>query len=316
MDINPRLLRVFVAVAEELHFGRAAARLYLAQQALSRDVRRLEEHLGVVLFTRSTRQVQLTEAGVRLTPLARRLLAVHDELVSAMRGAAGPLLVDLNSPGAALPRYLVRARELAPEAEIVARFHGGLSAGAAAILAGAADVSFGRFAGLAAETRARLVQVPVRLHPMAVILPEGHPLARLEQVPLGVLAGYPLDVMGGNPNTTEWTDLGRLLAEEFGLTVADPHAPPIGLEELLVYMRRHGEAVLTSMGWGEIDGVTVRPLVDPVPLSLVSLVHRPGLRHPGLTALFRAVAEEEGWMHRPAGSWLPAADEALLGAGR
>ncbi|MFD1938906.1 LysR family transcriptional regulator [Nonomuraea mangrovi] len=313
MDINPRLLRVFVAVAEELHFGRAAARLYLAQQALSRDIRRLEEQLGVVLFRRSTRQVELTEAGVRLVPAARRLLAVHDELVAETRGAAGPLLVDLNSPGTRLPRHLVRARELAPEAEIVARFHGGLSAGAAAIVAGDVDVSFGRFAGLAAETRARLAQVPVRLHPMAVILPEEHPLARLKEVPLSALAGFRLDVMGGNPNTTEWTDLGRLLAEEFGLTLADPHACPIGLEELRVYVRRHGEPVLSSVGWGETRGVVVRPLVDPVPLSLVSLVHRPGLRHPGLTALFQAVAEEEDWMDRPAGSWLPAADEALLG---
>lgn len=313
MDINPRLLRVFVAVAEELHFGRAAARLYLAQQALSRDIRRLEEQLGVVLFTRSTRQVELSEAGVRLMPAARRLLAVHDDLVAEMRGAAGPLLVDLNSPGAALPSYLIRARELAPEAEIVARFHGGLSAGAAAIMAGAADVSFGRFAGLAAETRARLAQVPVMLHPMAVILPEGHPLARMDEVPLSVLAGYPLDIMGGNPNTTEWTDLGRLLAEEFGLTLADPHACPIGLDELVVYVRRHGEPVLSSVGWGETQGTVVRPLVDPVPLSLVSLVHRPGLRHPGLTALFQAIAGHEGWMDRPPGSWLPAADEALLG---
>lgn len=313
VDINPRLLRVFVAVAEELHFGRAAARLYVAQQALSRDIRRLEEQLGATLFARSTRQVQLTPAGADLLPSARRLLAVHDELVAQIRGAAGPLLVDLNSAGSALPRHLIRARELAPEAEIVARFHGGLAAGAAAILAGAADVSFGRFAGLDPDVRARLAQTPVRLQPLTVIVPPGHPLAELPEVPLSVLAGFPLDIMAGNPATTEWTDLGRRLAEEFGLTLAAPHACPIGLDELLVYLRRHGEPVLSSAGWADLEGAVTRPLVDPVPLSLVSVVHRHRLRHPGLTALFQAIAEEDGWMDRPQGSWLPPLDESLLG---
>ncbi len=70
--LDPRLLRAFVTVAEELHFTRAAARLYVAQQALSRDVRRLERELGAELFVRTTRQVTLTADGERLLPHARR----------------------------------------------------------------------------------------------------------------------------------------------------------------------------------------------------------------------------------------------------
>lgn len=88
-DIDPRLLRAFTAVAEELHFTRAASRLYVAQQALSRDIRRLERELGAELFVRTTRQVALTADGERLLPYARRVLAAHDELGEAFRAAPG-----------------------------------------------------------------------------------------------------------------------------------------------------------------------------------------------------------------------------------
>ncbi|CAM5424823.1 HTH-type transcriptional regulator HdfR [Streptomyces fumanus] len=70
--LDPRLLRAFVTVAEELHFTRAASRLYVAQQALSRDVRRLERALGAELFLRTTRQVTLTADGEKLLPSTRR----------------------------------------------------------------------------------------------------------------------------------------------------------------------------------------------------------------------------------------------------
>jgi DNA-binding transcriptional LysR family regulator len=80
-NINPRLLRAFVTVATELHFTRAAARLSATQQALSRDIQRLERQLAAELFVRSTRRVSLTPDGERLLPYARRVLNTHDELV-------------------------------------------------------------------------------------------------------------------------------------------------------------------------------------------------------------------------------------------
>lgn len=94
-DIDPRLLRHFVAVAEALHFGRAAAGLHIAQQALSRDIARLERDLGVRLFVRSTRRVALTAEGERLLPRAVELLALQDRLVADIRGHARPLVVDV-----------------------------------------------------------------------------------------------------------------------------------------------------------------------------------------------------------------------------
>src|SRR4029450_926666 len=113
LDVDTRLLRHFVAVAEELHFGRAATRLYIAQQALSRDIARLERELGLRLFTRTTRRVALTPAGERLLVRARELLALHDQTRQELRGAGGgrPLLVDLLAEGHTPARVLQVARE-------------------------------------------------------------------------------------------------------------------------------------------------------------------------------------------------------------
>ena len=75
MDLDLRLVRYFVAVADELHFGRAAARLHVSQPALSRQIRRLEEDVGFALFARDSRHVALTPRGARFLRDARPLLA-------------------------------------------------------------------------------------------------------------------------------------------------------------------------------------------------------------------------------------------------
>ncbi|GAA3059299.1 LysR family transcriptional regulator StgR [Kitasatospora albolonga] len=318
-DLHPRLLRGFVATADTLHFGRAAERLHVAQQALSRDVRALEETLGQRLFDRTTRSVRLTPEGERLLPKVRELLLLHDELLAGP-DIRRPLLVDLNNDvggdDLTTVRVLTEAREACPGQELLARFHGGLAAAAGELLAYRLDASFGRFAGLPPGVRAGLAQLPVRFEEMAVMLPLSHPLAELERVPLAALAGHPVDVCAGNPTTTEWTDLGRRLLDAFGLVAAAPHTPPVGVDEVGHYLTRHGEAMLTTTGGPGIPGAVTLPLVEPVPLALVSLVHRPGERHPGLRALREAagrLASREGWLRRPAGSWLPAEDAALLG---
>lgn len=319
-DVDPRLLRAFLAVAEELHFTRAAARLYVAQQALSRDVRRLERELAADLFARSTRQVTLTADGERLLPYARRVLAAYDELSAAFaRGSTAaalrPLLVDLNSPGLVFGRILDRARELAPQCELMARFESGLTGAAAEIAAGRLDASFGRFAGLPEAVRAGLGQQPVRYEPMAVLLPVDHPLAELDAVPLDRLAGERVYAGAGNDRTPEWTDLARRLFEGRGIEVAPPAPLAVGPEEFARIMAKHRNPVLAVVGFPELPGSVLRPLVDPVPLSPVSLVWRRGLRHPGLDALRRAAAQlaaEEGWLNRPADGWIPATDALIM----
>ncbi|MCD9141474.1 LysR family transcriptional regulator [Streptomyces albireticuli] len=316
-DIEPRLLRAFAATAEELHFTRAAARLFVAQQALSRDIRRLEQRLGAELFARTTRQVTLTAEGARLLPYARRVLAAHDELAAAFAHEERPLIVDSATVGVTR-EVLAAARLVAPDRELVARFHSGLTGAAREILAGRLDVSFGRLAGLAPAVRARLDHLPVRYEPMAVLLPADHRLAALPEVPLAALAGETLYAAAGNEATAEWTDLAERLFEGRGIGIAAPFPELEGDGEFVRVVRKRGWSVLASVEFLDVPGMVLRPLTDPVPLSPVSMVWRRGLRHPGLDALraaARELAARHGWLTYPEGAWLPEEDAVVM-AGR
>jgi DNA-binding transcriptional LysR family regulator len=88
VDIELRHLRSFVAVAEELNFTRAAKRLFIAQQALSAQIRQLEDRIGTKLLDRDTRSVSLTEAGEVLLGQARLLLADADTAIAVTRAAS------------------------------------------------------------------------------------------------------------------------------------------------------------------------------------------------------------------------------------
>ncbi|MFF3017428.1 LysR family transcriptional regulator [Streptomyces sp. NPDC057939] len=310
-DVDPRLLRGFVAVAEDLHFSRAAARLYVAQQALSRDVRRLELVVRAPLFVRTTRAVELTPEGERLLPHAREVLRAHEELAAAFAGPPRALLVDVNTDGPGTGRrVLERARELAPGCELMARFESGLTHAAGEIVAGRLDVSFGYAAGLDPALRTRLAHRPVRHEPLAVLLPDGHPLAARDDVPLAALAGETVYAGAGNPRTLEWTRLAGELFAGRGIEAAPPAPVAVGKEEFGRVMAKTRNPVLVTVGFPDMPGAVKRPLVDPVPLSPLSMVWRKGLHHPGLDALLRAVEELQGpagWLEVPTGSWLPAA---------
>jgi DNA-binding transcriptional LysR family regulator len=124
MNLELRQLRYFIAVAEELHFGKAAARLHMTQPPLSQTIQGLEELLGAPLFERTRRAVALTPAGAALLPEARRMLVQAGELPELVRraaaGEAGRLALAFVSSAdySVLPPFLRLYRAAYPQVQI------------------------------------------------------------------------------------------------------------------------------------------------------------------------------------------------------
>jgi DNA-binding transcriptional LysR family regulator len=191
--VDLRELRYFLAVAEELNFTRAAARLHVAQQALSATIRELEQTLGVLLFTRSTRHVALTGAGEELVPAARRILAdVSDAVQLAQQAAAGRrgrLVIGtaIAVHGAPVVREALRRfAEQSPEVDpqVVGYDHSDPSAGLAS---GASQAAF----VLGPLTVDGMESITLLREPRHVLLPAHHPLATRDAVRVIDLAGLP-----------------------------------------------------------------------------------------------------------------------------
>lgn len=312
-ELDLRLLRAFVAVAEELHFTRAANRLFVAQQALSRDIRRLEAQVGAPLFVRSTRRVTLTADGERLLVHARSLLALNDAALTELRGTSRPLLVDVIGEGLTGARVVEAARVAAPRFEFTMRFGGGMGAALPQLLAGRLDVAFGRTEGLGRPFPTELTRRLVRYEPLALLIPDGHPLAALAEVPLERLRGVEIDASAGNDDAPEWVDLGISLLDAFGGRPSPPHAHVIGPNETARHLQAHGLPILTMIERPPVTGAVIRPLVEPVPLYPWAIVHRGDARHPELATLDSVVtdlAAKEGWQEVPENAWLPSADGA------
>ncbi|MEV0339618.1 LysR substrate-binding domain-containing protein [Nocardia sp. NPDC050713] len=192
MDLT-RHLRHFLVVAEEMHFGRAAEVLGIAQPPLSQSIQRLERELGVALFDRSRRAVQLTTAGQLLIEEARALLAAEQRLRTVARkagdGSLGTLRAGVppDTPAAVLHRLL---RELAEHAAgLTVDLHELTTAEQLRLLATAElDVGLVEHPVDAPDLR----YGPTAELPLGVALPRTSPLARLHEVSLADLAGHEL----------------------------------------------------------------------------------------------------------------------------
>jgi len=317
------MLRSFVVVAEELHFSRAAQRLYVAQQALSREIQRLEDRVGRPLFTRTTRQVTLTPAGQELLGYARRLLALHDKALHALRGEAEPLLVDVVGPGLTPSLVLAEARGRVSDVEFFARERQGLD-GAVATLSGQAertgriDVAFGRWTASGARA-AGLRHRPVRLEPVTVLLPEGHPLATRAEIPLAELEGSGVCFRAGDHVTQDWDDAMHQLLGPLGIDPALAHPPVHGADELAHHLHLRDAPILTMSTQPPVEGAVRRPLVRPAVVYPWAMVWRADLDHPGLRALHGAIdalSAAAHWLRPPDGAWLPEPEATHLARAR
>ncbi|MGE3255313.1 LysR family transcriptional regulator [Pseudonocardia sp.] len=191
-----RQLRYFVAVAEELHFGRAAQRLHIAQPAVSQQVARLERKLGFALFDRNPRRVRLTEAGQRMLTEARAVLAAAEQAAAVAAHLARSPAATLRlgtSPGLgsriapAMDRLAAGGITVELDARPVAQQ-------LAALRSGELDAALVRTAArprLATPARPGVRVVPLWSEPLRAALPASHPLAERDRVGLADLAALP-----------------------------------------------------------------------------------------------------------------------------
>lgn len=289
-DVHVRDLRYFVAVAEELHFTRAAERLYVSQPALSKQIRALERQLGTELFRRDRQGVALTAAGAALLPYAERVLAVWAEGASALAevGAAerGTLVVGMStSPGRGGLLPAIRSRFTAARPEAVVRLRQvSWDDPTAGLADGDTDVAF---VWLPLPDPERYGWTVVAEEPRLVALPESHPLAARTEVDFADLVDEPFLALpsSAGPLRDYWLALdergGRAprVGAEIAGTEETYEALAAGLGICLVAT---GNAHLITLG-----GVITRP-VHGVSPSRYALAWR---REDGGRPLVRAYAE-------------------------
>jgi len=211
-----RHLECFLAVAEELHFTRAAQRLHLSQPPLSRHIKELEEELGVTLFQRTRRSVTLTDAGKayeqRVHSILSQLEQAREEARRIQRGEMGTLTIGFVGalayeflPGllrryrARMPKVHLVLRDLVPAEQIEA------------LAVGRIDVGF---AGIRPDDCGPEVAHRVlRRERMVAALPDSHPLAKRKRIPLEALAEEPWVVMGRSVSPTYDRFIRRLCAQ-------------------------------------------------------------------------------------------------------
>ncbi|MEV5354929.1 LysR substrate-binding domain-containing protein [Streptomyces sp. NPDC052693] len=289
MDL--RQLRYFVAVAEERHFGRAADRLHMAQPALSQAIRRLEADLGVELLHRTTRRVELTDAGRAYLIRARAILAdVDDAAHEARRVASGSVgHLSIGCVGSATYSLLPPlSRHLAAELPGVDfAFRGEMLAPdqVEALRTGAIDVALLR----PTVADSSLTVAPLRRDRLVVAVPADHRLAGRRQVRVADLRQADLIVHSADRRSVMY-DIVLGLFRDAGIDVHVRHE--VGETSTLITLVAGGLGVaivpepVTALS---LDGVAYRPLVRPTATVDLAVAHRTDRTEPHLARTIEVI---------------------------
>lgn len=300
-DVELRQLRYFVTLAEELHFGRAAAREHIVQSALSQQIQRLERELSVPLLERSTHHVALTEPGAAFLPEARQILAHVERAALVARGAAGAaptLRVGIIDAGYdSMPQILYEAQARRPDL-VIHQIEVGVPEQYQLLLDGRLDVGIGR----AALAPPQIASLLFRQDPLGVLVPAGHPFAALDEVPVADLAREPL-LLAAELQAPEFNQFVIEMCRSAGFTptVYEGTVESIRAAADLVSQGRCLYCVPSSC-ISPLPGIMWRPLIEPAshyPWSILWRAADPSVHVRTIVACARAMSQRLGWLTTP-----------------
>lgn len=271
-----RHLRYFLAVAEELHFARAAERLHIEQSPLSRAIRELEEELGAQLFVRTSRSTRLTLAGKLLMENAPRVLLALDQARESVKAAAngfhGRLRVALSdgiSPSR-LPALLARCREEDPEIEIRL-----FEVPLAQQLSGLRDDLYDAGFSMADEVGDGIIIEPAWEDELMVAMPARHELLAHRRVPLDEVLQHPLVL--GDPAVSEGhaKQIDRILRKQDREPLIEQYVATFDVMMTFVSAGLAlGLAGAAHIASSHEPGVVGRPLAGKSPMLTTYLLRR------------------------------------------
>jgi DNA-binding transcriptional LysR family regulator len=292
--VELRQLRYFICLTEERHFGRAAERQHIAQPAFSQQIRRLERELGVLLFNRTSRRVELTEPGRIFAVQARNLLEAADDAVALVRqagaGKQGRLRVAYSSGSdrGLPPEVIDRFRAEYPSAELSLSVQYDEEC-RVQLRSKEIDAAFCWTPLAECED---LTWHSVVREPLMVAVPERHALASVAFVTPGQVAAQPLVWFARHWSPGSWDTIIGAVFLRHGL------APNVIVEEasqesmVRGVLAVAGVTIVTASTARQlrIDDVVYRPFTEPVPEVEIGLAWRAGDTSPLLRSLVRIAA--------------------------
>jgi DNA-binding transcriptional LysR family regulator len=287
-----RHLRYFVTLAEELHFGRAAERLHIAQPPLSQQIRQLETELGFQLFYRTKRTVKLTEAGEGFLKDVQQVLRQLEQAVQAgrqaSRGEVGQLVVGFVSSAAynILPTILRTFRTAVPTVSL--ELHELTSDQQLAWLqAGRLDVGFLR----PPIEDPRFCLEVILQEPLVIALPDTHPLSHTSAISLNLIASEPF-ILFPRPLAPGLYDQIISLCQQAGFS---PHVvqEAIQMQTIVSLVAAElGVAIVpASLRHLQRTGVVYKTLQEPTPMAEIAMIWRCDHQSPTLQRLMDVVRQ-------------------------